>query len=161
MSASSTPASAAALPDARDRLGYAGDIDPQTAYALLSKEQAAVLIDVRTVPEWNFVGLPDLSQLHKQVLTVEWQRYPGMELAADFNQQVEQMLADLKAAPDAPLIFLCRSGVRSRSAAISMTKAGHARCYNLAGGFEGDLGPDSHRGGVNGWKHAGLPWRQR
>ncbi len=161
MSTANNTGTANSLPDDRDRLGYAGDIDPKTGFDLLAREKKAVLIDVRTVPEWNFVGLPDLSQFNKPVLTVEWQRYPDMAQAIDFNQQVEAKLVELKAGPDALLVFLCRSGVRSRAAAISMTKAGYARCYNLAGGFEGDVDPEGHRGNVNGWKHAGLPWRQR
>jgi len=161
MSNANTTGAASSLPDDRDRLGYAGDIDPKTGFDLLARENNSVLIDVRTVPEWNFVGLPDLSPFNKPVLTVEWQRYPDMAQAVNFNQQVEAKLAELNVGPDAPLVFLCRSGARSRAAAISMTKAGHGRCYNLAGGFEGDVDPDGHRGSVNGWKHAGLPWRQR
>ena len=35
-----------------------------------------------------------------------------------------------------------------------------AHCTNVAEGFEGDLDQDDHRGGVNGWKARGLPWRQ-
>jgi len=60
---------------------------------------------------------------------------------------------------DAAILFLCRSGARSRAAAIAMTELGFARCYNIAGGFEGDLDGERHRG-VGGWKAAGLPWRQ-
>jgi len=30
----------------------------------------------------------------------------------------------------------------------------------VAGGFEGDLDGDGHRGSQNGWKASGLPWRQ-
>lgn len=149
------------LPDDRDRLGYAGDIDPVTAFDLLSRDKSAVLVDVRTVAEWNFVGLPDLSQLGKPVLTIEWQHYPDMALSPNFATQVEGGLAALPAAADAPLIFICRSGARSRDAAIRMTQAGRARCYNLAGGFEGDVDAAGHRGAKNGWKFAGLPWRQR
>jgi rhodanese-related sulfurtransferase len=57
-------------------------------------------------------------------------------------------------------MFLCRSGVRSRAAAIAMTRAGFSRAYNIAGGFEGDLDGERHRGAANGWKAAGLPWKQ-
>lgn len=60
----------------------------------------------------------------------------------------------------APLIFICRSGGRSKSAAIALTKAGYKHCYNLAGGFEGPHDNAKHRGSVAGWKAAGLPWTQ-
>ena len=42
----------------------------------------------------------------------------------------------------------------------AMTAEGYARCYNVAGGFEGDRNGDGHRGSSNGWKAAGLPWLQ-
>jgi hypothetical protein len=38
--------------------GYAGDVAPATAWKILSENKDAVLIDVRTRPEWNYVGLP-------------------------------------------------------------------------------------------------------
>ena len=41
-----------------------------------------------------------------------------------------------------------------------MTQAGFKACYNVAGGFEGDLDENGHRGRKNGWKAGGLPWRQ-
>jgi rhodanese-related sulfurtransferase len=59
-----------------------------------------------------------------------------------------------------PLYFLCRSGARSRSAAIAMTGLGYGPCSNVAGGFEGNRDSDGHRGTVEGWKAAGCPWRQ-
>lgn len=141
--------------------GYAGDIDPSDAWEILASEPDATLIDVRTVAEWNFVGLPDLDQLGKQVMAVEWQRFPEMERDPAFNETVSRILAERNVGPDAALILICRSGVRSRDAAISLTGHGQRRCYNLAGGFEGDLDQEGHRGRRNGWKVAGLPWRQR
>ena len=48
----------------------------------------------------------------------------------------------------------------SEAAAPLMASRGHGRCYNITGGIEGDLNPSGHRGTVNGWKVAGLPWVQ-
>ena len=64
------------------------------------------------------------------------------------------------AVEDAPVLFICRSGNRSKAAAIAMTAAGFARCYNVAEGFEGAPDDKGHRGVVGGWKVAGLPWIQ-
>jgi hypothetical protein len=64
------------------------------------------------------------------------------------------------AVADTPVLFLCRSGARSRAAAIAMTRAGFTRAYNIAGGFEGDMDQERHRGNRNGWKASGLPWRK-
>ena len=44
------------------------DISPKDTWAALAADKGAVLIDVRTDAEWNFVGLPDLMALGKQVV---------------------------------------------------------------------------------------------
>jgi rhodanese-related sulfurtransferase len=135
---------------------YAGDVSPADAWKTLNADPAAQVIDVRTTAEWNFVGLPDLSGAHREVQLVEWQSFPTMAPNPEFVAQVSAANAD----KNAPLFFLCRSGARSRAAAIAMTRAGYTRAYNIAGGFEGDLDPERHRGQHNGWKASGLPWRQ-
>ena len=135
---------------------YAGDIPPKQAWDILSKDKDAVLVDVRTDAEWLFVGVPDLASVGKQPVNVAWQVYPGMALNASFVDAVKT------AAPnkDAKILFLCRSGQRSKSAAIAMTQAGYKLCYNIAEGFEGDKDSAQHRATVGGWKFAGLPWKQ-
>jgi len=135
---------------------YAGDVSASDAWAELKANPSARIVDVRTTAEWNFVGLPDLSGANREVQLVEWQSYPTMAPNPDFVAQVSATSAD----KDTPIFFLCRSGARSRSAAIAMTRAGYTRAYNIAGGFEGDLNAERHRGNSNGWKASGLPWRQ-
>lgn len=140
---------------------YAGDSTASETWMALAEEPAAVLVDVRTKAEWTFVGVPDLSPLGKEAIFVEWQAFPSME--SDEARFVDQVSAELRrrgVAPDAPVYFLCRSGQRSASAARAMTAAGHAPCFNVAGGFEGRLDAARHRGAVEGWKAAGLPWVQ-
>ena len=138
-------------------LGYAGDLSATDAWALLQSDPAAQLVDVRTMAEWSFVGLPDLAGIGRQVHCVEWQSYPSMAQNPSFVAQAGAAVGSRK---DAPVLLLCRSGGRSRAAAMAMTAAGYEQAYNVAGGFEGDLDKNSHRGGANGWKAAGLPWRQ-
>ena len=131
-------------------------ISATKAWRVLNDEPGAMLIDVRTRPEWTLVGVPDLSSLGRGPVFIEWQSFPTMDQNSEFG-------AELKAAgaePDTPLLFLCRSGNRSEAAALMMAAGGHARCYNIAAGFEGELDPSGHRGTVNGWKVAGLPWIQ-
>ena len=139
---------------------YAGDIEVPEAWQLLSQDPQAVLIDVRTQAEWSYVGIPMFDDPAREVLLIEWLSYPAMQVHADFGERLMQELEDRKVAPDASLFFLCRSGVRSRSAAIEMTKGWQGPCYNVASGFEGDLDETLRRASCNGWKHAGLPWRQ-
>jgi rhodanese-related sulfurtransferase len=136
--------------------GYAGDVAPATAWKILSEQKDAVLIDVRTRPEWNYVGLPDLESLAKKPALVEWQVFPSMQPNPDFVSALSGALTN----KDAPLLFLCRSGVRSAAAAKAMSAAGYSTCLNVADGFEGPLNAEAKRGSAGGWKAAGLPWRQ-
>ncbi len=129
-----------------------GDLTPQQAWKALAEDPAAVLVDVRTRPEWTFVGVPDLSEVGRSVVTVQWSTYPGGHNDA--------FLQELAAVPhEAPVLFLCRSGVRSAAAADAARAAGWERTYNVLEGFEGDLDEDGHRG-ARGWRASGLPWRQ-
>ncbi len=137
--------------------GYAGDKSPKETFAALQDDPKAVLVDVRTVPEWQFVGTPDLAALSKEALFVEWQAYPEMKINAGFVDAVTAK----GVTPDQPVYLLCRSGVRSKAAAKALTAAGFKACYNILEGFEGNADGEGHRGRVGGWKHAGLPWRQQ
>lgn len=134
---------------------YSGDLSPAEAWALLQRESDAVLVDVRTRPEWQFVGVPDLGQAGKQAALLSWQDYPTMAPNAGFLVGLEKHVAK-----DAAVLFICRSGARSRAAAIAATRAGWSRAYNVADGFEGPVDADRHRGGAGGWKASGLPWIQ-
>ena len=57
-------------------VAYAGDLGPAEAYRLLEHDPGAALVDVRTRAEWAYVGLPDVTGLGKDVVRVEWTRYP-------------------------------------------------------------------------------------
>jgi rhodanese-related sulfurtransferase len=83
-----------------------------------------------------------------------------MTVNAAFTERLAAMLEKSGLSKDAPLVFICRSGARSQSAAIAMHAAGWAECYNLSGGFEGPPDAERHRGLVSGWKASGLPWTQ-
>jgi len=130
-------------------LPYAGAITPQEAWELLQTAPGAKLVDVRTRAEWDWVGrVPDAVE-------IEWMQYPG-------NVRNENFLAQLKHEVDheALVLFLCRSGARSDSAARIATEAGFNTCYNILEGFEGDKDANHHRNKIGGWRHAGLPWIQ-
>ncbi|WP_119461569.1 rhodanese-like domain-containing protein [Rhodospirillaceae bacterium SYSU D60014] len=135
---------------------YAGDVRPTEAWGMLARDANALLVDVRTRPEWTFVGVPDLTSVGKMPILLSWQVFPDMNLATDFTQR----LADAVPSREAPILFLCRSGARSRAAAAAMAAQGYSRCFNVSDGFEGNLDADRHRGQAAGWKAAGLPWMQ-
>ncbi|MFZ2503715.1 MAG: rhodanese-like domain-containing protein [Nocardioides sp.] len=136
-------------------MSYTADLSPTETWELLRAEPRAVLIDVRTAAEWSFVGVPDTSELGREVGFLEWISFPGGARNADFAAQLEAG----GWSKDQPLLFICRSGQRSQGAATTAIALGWERAYNVAEGFEGDLDADGHRG-RGGWKTAGLPWRQ-
>jgi rhodanese-related sulfurtransferase len=128
-------------------LGYAGALLPAEAHQLM--QAGAKLVDVRTRPELLYVGKIPGS------IAVEWQTYPG-------NRENPEFLGELAALvpKDQPVMFLCRSGARSHSAAEAATRAGWKEAYNVLEGFEGNKDAEQHRSTVGGWRKAGLPWVQ-
>ena len=139
-----------------------GEILPTDAWTILETEPNARLVDVRTQAEWAFVGVPDLSELDQAPICVEWVQLPGMSENPRFADAVIEALGDTEPSK---LLFICRSGARSRRAAEAMA-ARFAKsnvvteCLNVAEGFEGDLNQKGRRGFQSGWKHRGLAWRQ-
>ena len=137
-------------------MAYAGDLSPEQAWELVQSDPAAVLVDVRTRAEWSYVGVPDLTALAKDVALIEWTTFPEGSRNTGFLDEVGAVSAD----KSAPVIFLCRSGVRSVAAAEAATAAGYTAAYNILEGCEGPPDEQSHRGHTAGWKVRGLPWKQ-
>ena len=133
------------------------NVPPRQVWEALKQNPEAQLVDVRTDAEWNFVGLPDLSESGKQLVLIPWQLYPSMELNTGFGDQLKQA----GFTPQHHIYFLCRSGGRSMAAAKAAAAAGFPHVYNIAEGFEGPVDGEGHRGTEAGWKAEGLPWRQR
>ena len=143
------------LPRAEDG-AYAGDRDLKESWGILRKDANAVLVDVRTDAEFSFVGVPDLASLGKETKFISWILFPSNKANPEFLKQLAVAAPDR----DTQVLFLCRSGVRSRFAAAAATEAGYCHCYNILEGFEGDKDPAGHRSTVGGWKLADLPWVQ-
>ena len=129
-------------------VAYAGLVTPAEAW-VLRQAGAAQIVDVRTKPEWEFVGrVPDST-------LVEWRRYgdsaPNPEFVVALTTRFER---------GATLLFLCRSAIRSHHAATAAAAAGFRHAFNVLEGFEGDLDAHRRRGQAGGWRSAGLPWIQ-
>jgi rhodanese-related sulfurtransferase len=122
-------------------LAYAGAVTPAEAFALQGLDAARIL-DVRTPPEWQFVGhVPEVP-------LIEWPRDGDESTLRAFLAKVEQDFDK-----ERPVLFLCRSGVRSHHAADLAAQAGFRKAYNILEGFEGNA-PGK------GWRAAGLPWKK-
>ena len=135
---------------------YAGEVTPEEAWQILESEERAALVDVRTDAEWAYVGMPDVSGLGKELVRISWQVFPEMDVNTAFVADV----AASGCANDAPALFICRSGARSRDAAKACAAAGYGQALNVMDGFEGPRDANGHRGAKAGWKASGLPWVQ-
>ena len=85
---------------------------------------------------------------------IEWQSYPDNQPNSFFLAQLKQQVD-----PESLVMFICRSGVRSRKAAALASHAGYNGCYDVLEGFEGDKDANDQRGNIGGWRRAGLPWK--
>ena len=141
LSLAQTRASDAGLP-------FAGALTPREAFEVLQLAPGARLVDVRTRAEWDWVGrIPGAVE-------IEWNTYPSGLRNEDFLAQLKRQVD-----PEALVLFICRSGVRSHHAAGLASEAGFTACYNVLEGFEGDIDAFGQRGKIGGWRVAGLPWK--
>ena len=128
---------------------FSGEVTPTEAFQLLQEAQGAVIVDVRTRAERDWVGrVPG-------AIEIDWVEYPEMTRNPNFITEMRRQVD-----PDALVLFLCRSGVRSRGAASAAIEAGYTAAYNILEGFEGDKNAQNHRGCLGGWRFHGLPWYQ-
>ena len=88
-------------------------------------------------------------------IEIDWVQYPEMTRNPNFMSELTR-----RVDRNALVLFLCRSGVRSRSAASAAIDAGFSAAYNILEGFEGDKDAQNHRGNLGGWRFHGLPWYQ-
>ncbi|MFZ5944637.1 MAG: rhodanese-like domain-containing protein [Bacillota bacterium] len=89
------------------------DIDPKTAYERLQHEKNIILLDVRTLEEYNEKHIPQSILIPVDVL----------------KEQAEELLED----KEAPIFVYCRSGNRSAKAAEILVELGYKKVYNLGG----------------------------
>jgi len=124
------------------------------AWDYLQHYRNAVLVDVRTRAEWMYVGTADLSAVGGTPVMIEWAHLGG-GLNADFLKHLKDAVPG-----DKTLLMMCRSGARSLAAGMAAKDAGYINVINISDGFEGDLDNNHRRNTKNGWRAAGLPWRQ-
>lgn len=133
------------------------EITPPEAWEILQSNTDAVLLDVRSRMEFDYVGhAPD-------AVFVSLKEPPAWETDADFVDNVRKTLKEKrpdKDPEDLTILALCRSGARSMTAAEALTNSGFKAAINVAEGFEGDKDQSNHRNTINGWRFHGLPWVQ-
>ena len=141
-------------------LNLVENINSKEAFYLLKEDENAVLIDVRTNKEHLEVGIPDLREIGKDTYKIEWRNsiLPGSRkrFLNDFNK-------NLSHHDEGKYLFICRSGIRSNFAALTVEesfKSGNynGMCFNIEDGFEGYEQPSVYLQNPTGWKNLGLPW---
>lgn len=133
------------------KMPYAGALTPHESYTLLHTDPNVKLVDVRTDAERDWIGRVDIPQ--NQHLAVQWNLYPEGKPNPDFLQQLSEITDKANV-----LLFMCRSGVRSRHSATLAAEHGYINCFDVLEGFEGEKDADGHRKNINGWCKAKLPW---
>ena len=128
------------------------EVNPKQAWNILRDKPTAILLDVRSKVEFDYVGHP-IDAVH-----VPLQEAPDWQTDPDFVQKVIERLGESNR--DITILTICRSGKRSMLAAQLLEAQGYTHTANIAEGFEGDLDENRHRGNVNGWRFHGLPWEQ-
>ncbi|MEE9543715.1 MAG: rhodanese-like domain-containing protein [Thermodesulfobacteriota bacterium] len=125
-------------------------INSKEAYDMVMADPAGTfMIDVRTRPEYEFVGHPDLEN---GVPNIPLFFYDDWRPNVDFVIDVEA-----RYPKEATLLIICRSGHRAETAAWQLLKAGYLNVYFVADSFEGALDSSGHRT-IDGWKNDGLPY---
>ena len=137
------------------------NINSKEAFDLLREDKTAVLIDVRTKKEHLAVGIPDLLSIGKETVIIEWKNSifsgSGKRFLDDFNE-------NLSFDQEGKYIFICRSGIRSNFAALTIEESFFSgnyksKCFNVEDGFEGHAQPLGYPQKPTGWKNLGLPWK--
>lgn len=129
---------------------------PPEAWKTLQNNSDAVLLDVRTTMEFQYIGHP-VDAIHVPLMEA-----PAWQTDQDFCENVIKVLsANTEKDPkDLTILALCRSGKRSETAAELLTAAGFKTVINILQGFEGDIDSNKHRSNIDGWKFHQLPWVQ-
>ena len=105
----------------------------------------SVLLDVRTIEEWNQVGRPDGDKIGLKTYFLSLQFEGGV-----INENFLEEFKNLNINQDCQILAMCGSGNRSQSAAELLTKEG-SNCANVSDGFRGN-GAEKI-----GWKNNQLP----
>ena len=133
-------------------------ITPPQAWDILQSNPDAVLFDVRTRMEYEYVGHP------ANAINIPWKEPPDWTISPDFTNNVKAAITARKGTgadiESVPVLTICRSGKRSFAAAEELVRQGFKNVYNVDEGFEGDLDGKKHRSTINGWRHRNLPWEQ-
>lgn len=111
------PEEASAPAPAPTAVAEARLVTPEEARTLVEWPPGVMVVDVRTVEEYDAGHLPGARRIQLD------------EIAAAIDA------GQFPATPDAPLLVYCRAGGRSAQAAALLSERGFQRVYDLEGGI--------------------------
>jgi len=104
--------------------------DAQKAQAVQQLQPARLIEFLHTHADALLVDVREAGELEAGVA-----RLHGREAQALPLSRLAEHLRQLLAAPQRPLVFVCRSGNRSARAALCLQRLGHPQAWSLAGGL--------------------------
>jgi rhodanese-related sulfurtransferase len=113
------------------------NLTPTQAYEMMQEEKAT-LIDIRHSMECRQTGIA------KGAVRVEM---TNPRMAEEYAQEVRNAVGG---KTDAPIILICRSGMRTSLMLAALTQQGFEHVYHVSGGMMGRMG-------APGWVAKGLP----
>ncbi|QDH13357.1 hypothetical protein E3E12_03115 [Formicincola oecophyllae] len=128
------------------------ELDVNQAWDVLHANPDSILVDVRTPGEWATTGVADLAGLGgapQRLVCLPWPM--GAATERDLQSFINALEKAVPKEVPVPVLFLCRSGVRSAAAAQLARQAGYGEAINVRGGFVNPHAPQQ------GWAAQGLP----
>lgn len=143
-------------------------LSPAEAHQMVSQEKDKLLfVDVRTRVELQYFGIADgvdanipyyyVDQWNWTTKHSRFERIDNKKFISTLDRRLEEK--GLSRADK--IVFICKSGSRSKLAAKWLYKKGFKNIYIIPTGFDGNKvkeGPKKGQRIIDGWKNDGLPW---
>lgn len=143
-------------------------LSPAQAHEMVSQEKDKLLfVDVRTRVELQYFGIADGVDANIPYYYVDqWNWYPKYNRFEridnkKFISTLDRRLQEKGLSRADKIVFICKSGSRSKLAAKWLYKKGFKNIYIIPTGFDGKKvkeGPKKGQRIIDGWKNDGLPW---
>ena len=134
---------------------------------MVTADKKVLFVDVRSRVEVQYFGIAEsvdfnipyyfVDQWHWNKLNERFSRIENK----DFEKSLQRRLLQKGLTKADPIIFICKSGARSKRAAKAIYAKGYKNVYIIPTGFDGGkakLGPKKGHRVVEGWKFDGMPW---
>ena len=127
---------AAPAPDEKRTTTLGLYLTAEQAYFMLKKDAAAVLLDVRTGPQYYYIGHPPNAYMAPlRFWTGKYDKEKNDFILAR-NAKFEEYVAKRWPAKDTTLLVLSRVGIVGAAAVNRLAEAGYTKAYNIVDGFE-------------------------